>query len=248
MPQAPLHGFMPGGVEIPLTLFTSETALRVQWCSALLAGLAVNVSRITPDPTAPNPRVCRAISTLWKLPVFHSFHPQMSWFLPSISKRHNLSTNPPVCISQQFRYFSASHTLPVVFGRTKEMAYLRNAYYQCMRASVVSTYTRSNSLQAWEGAMLIYAGLQAAQALLLDSSRGEYVRLCGTVQEQEVLCGTTSSSAGLPISLVTCGWSNSFIHAASRRNSSMSVEVKMSAGKKVTKFSSFVGGSKGLDR
>lgn len=50
-----------------------------------------------------------------------------------------------------------------------------------------------------------------------------------------------SSTAGLPISLVTCGWSNSFIHAASRRNSSMSVEVKMSAGRKGhCKFSSLV--------
>lgn len=50
-----------------------------------------------------------------------------------------------------------------------------------------------------------------------------------------------SSTAVLPISLVTCGWSNSFIHAASRRNSSMSVEVKMSAGRKGhCKFSSLV--------
>lgn len=50
-----------------------------------------------------------------------------------------------------------------------------------------------------------------------------------------------SSTAGLPISLVTCGWSNSFMHAASRRNSSMSVEVKMSAGRKGhCKFSSLV--------
>lgn len=73
----------------------------------------------------------------------------------------------------------------------------------------------------------------AALALLLYSSEGERVRLCGMVKEQEVLCGI-GSSAGLPISLVTCGWSNSFIHAASRRNSSMSVEVKISAGKKVT--------------
>lgn len=72
-----------------------------------------------------------------------------------------------------------------------------------------------------------------ALALLSDSSGGEYVRLCGIVQERDMLCGT-SCSAGLPISLVTCGWSNSFIHAASRRNSSMSVEVKISAGKKVT--------------
>lgn len=55
--------------------------------------------------------------------------------------------------------------------------------------------------------------------------------VCRIVQEQKLLCGT-SSSTGLPISLVTWGWSNSFIHAASRRNSSMSVEVKMSAGKK----------------
>lgn len=88
-----------------------------------------------------------------------------------------------------------------------------------------------------------------ALVVLLDSSGGEDVRLCGTVHDQEVLCGTTRSSAGLPISLVTCGWSNSFIHAASRRNSSISVEVKMSAGKKSDcKFSSFVGGSKGLYR
>lgn len=74
----------------------------------------------------------------------------------------------------------------------------------------------------------------AALALLLESGGGEYVRLGGMVQDKEMLCGTTSSTAGLPISLVTCGWSNSFIHAASRRNSSMSVEVKMSAGKKAS--------------
>lgn len=70
--------------------------------------------------------------------------------------------------------------------------------------------------------------------LLSESSPGGHVRLGGDG-------AGVSSTAGLPISLVTCGWSNSFIHAASRRNSSMSVEVKMSAGRKGhCKFSSLV--------
>lgn len=73
--QAPLHIFMPGGVKILLTLFTSESVPSAQWLSAPLAGLAINVSRISPDQTAPNPRVCRAISTFWKSPMFHNAQP-----------------------------------------------------------------------------------------------------------------------------------------------------------------------------
>lgn len=74
MLQAPLHVFMSEGVNIPLTLFTSEAVLSAQQLSALLAALAINVSRIAPDQTAPNPRVCTAISTFWKLLMFHSAH------------------------------------------------------------------------------------------------------------------------------------------------------------------------------
>lgn len=127
MLQATLHGFRPGGVEIPLTLFTLDSVLSAYCLSALLAGPAINISRITPNQTALKSRLCRAISTFWKLPVFHSVHPQMSCFLLSILESHNLpslysSTNPPIHISQQFRHISARQTLPVGFARTKEMA------------------------------------------------------------------------------------------------------------------------------
>lgn len=63
MLQAPLYGVMPEGVKISLTLFISAAGLSAQWLSAFLAGLAINVSRITPDQTASNSQVCRAIST-----------------------------------------------------------------------------------------------------------------------------------------------------------------------------------------
>lgn len=56
MLQVPLYGVMPEGVKISLTLFISAAGLSAQWLSALLAGLAINTSRITPDQTAPNPQ------------------------------------------------------------------------------------------------------------------------------------------------------------------------------------------------
>lgn len=168
----------------------------------------------------------------------------MSCFLLSILERHNL---PPI-YSLPAHLFTFHSSLDTAQPAKVSLTHLQELKKQLKQELVVpdvwgQVWGALPTLQlpgAWEGAVLDYAGAQAAQR----STAGEGEAVWDSAGAGGALWH--EQSPVLPMSLVTWGWSNSFMQAASRRNSSMSVEVKMSAGKCDCKFAFFVGGSRGL--